>query len=68
MADLFKKGDVVRLKSGGPAMTVSHSPGDTDEHGDQLFAKYHCVWFIEETRKSAAFEEHLLEIHVTAED
>jgi uncharacterized protein YodC (DUF2158 family) len=68
MADLFKKGDVVRLRSGGPAMTVSHTPEDTDEHGERLFAKYHCVWFIEETRQTAAFEEHLLEVFIETEE
>ncbi len=34
MAD-FKQGDVVRLKSGGPAMTV-----ETTEGGETV-----CVWF-----------------------
>lgn len=34
----FRIGDVVRLKSGGPPMTVTETPGpETDT--------YHCVWF-----------------------
>ena len=49
-------------------MTVSHTPEDLDEFGDRLFVKYHCVWFIEEARQTAAFEEHLLEIFIEAEE
>jgi uncharacterized protein YodC (DUF2158 family) len=41
MADQFKVGDVVQLKSGGPRMTVS-------EVGNEAFTnqfKIWCVWF-----------------------
>ena len=36
----LKVGDVVRLKSGGPAMTVDHV--ETDRHGVNCA---HTVWF-----------------------
>jgi uncharacterized protein YodC (DUF2158 family) len=36
----FKIGDVVRLKSGGPAMSITEPPA-----GD--ISGYHCVWFDE---------------------
>ncbi len=42
----FKVGDVVRLKSGGPLMTVS----EIEEDG-----KYWCVWFSDKERKGDTF-------------
>ncbi len=47
MAEEFRKGDVVKLKSGGPLMTVSNIG---EYLGEQ---KVWCVWF-EKTKK---FEE-----------
>lgn len=38
----FKIGDVVRLKSGGPAMTVL---GETRDINRQLTGKLMCTWF-----------------------
>ena len=40
MDDEFQVGDTVKLKSGGPVMTVT-SVGDTMLHGFQVFT----VWF-----------------------
>ena len=37
----FKTGDVVRLRSGGPKMTITEPP----EAG---ITGYHCVWFDEQ--------------------
>lgn len=47
MADVFKKGDTVRLKSGGPILTVSN----TGEHLDEF--TIWCIWF----EKTKRFEE-----------
>jgi uncharacterized protein YodC (DUF2158 family) len=41
----FKVGDVVRLKSGGPAMTVSFKNVDGD---------WVCVWFDKDGKKQAS--------------
>ena len=46
MPDTFSAGDVVRLKSGGPDMTVVY----TDPDGD-----IDCAWFVGEERKSGTF-------------
>jgi uncharacterized protein YodC (DUF2158 family) len=50
--DQFQIGDVVRLRSGGPAMTVSaqHSNG-----------KYNCQWFVDGEVKVATFAGESLE-------
>ena len=50
----FKVGDVVRLKSGGPSMTVKDaesSPGTVE-----------CVWFAGELIQSAYFVPDVLKV------
>jgi uncharacterized protein YodC (DUF2158 family) len=47
----MKIGDTVRLKSGGPVMTVN---GTTDDH-------IHCVWFVKTDVKSSTFQKAALE-------
>jgi len=42
MADEFAVGDVVKLKSGGPAMTVTEVGNDMYDQ-----AKVWCAWFTE---------------------
>jgi len=52
MATTFKKGDIVQLKSGGPAMTVEdpkNYAGDVD-----------CVWFAGARRSRAPFDPESL--------
>lgn len=50
----IKKGDVVRLKSGGPAMTVEEYPVILVPKGeDNTHAK--CVWFNDKELKQASF-------------
>lgn len=49
--DGFKVGDVVRLKSGGPKMTVSHIKD----------GNVWCTWFVGETDpKNAYFKPEML--------
>ena len=48
---MLKTGDIVRLKSGGPAMTVDKVNS----------SKISCVWFKEEHLKSAIFRKDTLE-------
>lgn len=57
----IKKGDVVRLKSGGPAMTVSDYPvKDVDKKVN--VGKVECTWFKEGRQLThALFEEETLE-------
>ncbi|WP_336341237.1 YodC family protein [Pseudomonas atacamensis] len=53
----FKKGDVVELKSGGPAMTI-HDLGSWDLKGVEDGAK--CVWFDGSTKHEDFFELSVL--------
>lgn len=55
MANAFKAGDVVQLKSGGPPMTVNHAPNDYD-----TALLYDCVWFKGASKEYAKFLEHVL--------
>ena len=52
-AETFKPGDVVKLKSGGPKMTVTAT--------DLLYA--YCAWFHDGEARSSAFPFVALEHH-----
>jgi uncharacterized protein YodC (DUF2158 family) len=64
----FEKGALVRLKSGGPVMTVDRVPGEESGHHKMTWGglreirwySYRCVWFDENELKSDVFEEYLL--------
>lgn len=60
MAANFSLGDIVQLKSGGPAMTVSSITDDEDD------AKrfYRCEWFKGASNEYAHFQEHTLKTYV----
>ena len=75
MSDQIKEGDIVRLKSGGPTMTVEEfSTGDSSletlieeldkedrgEEKKQEEMKAVCVWFDKNIRKEANFSLHTL--------
>ena len=47
---MFKAGDVVQLKSGGPLMTVSEVNGSI----------VHCRWFVGAEEKSSSFSPEML--------
>ena len=51
----FKAGDIVQLKSGGPAMTVSKVGADGDVW---------CNWFRGAQKESAAFKPDTLQAYV----
>ena len=54
MAHKFKSGDVVKLKSGGPKMTVAMVTEDDD------CAIVHCSWFDKNSLFEKDFDEDLL--------
>jgi uncharacterized protein YodC (DUF2158 family) len=49
MAEQFKAGDVVQLKSGGPDMTVNFVENDS---GTEVAA---CSWFVNNKKESSRF-------------
>ena len=55
----FKKGDVVRLKSGGPKMTID----SVDEYGsgNKSNIRAICIWFDGGERKEGNFPPKTLE-------
>lgn len=53
MADKFKVGDIVQLKSGGPEMTVNSTPV---QRGDN----YYTQWFAGKKLESGRFPENSL--------
>ncbi|GLS75736.1 YodC family protein [Oharaeibacter diazotrophicus] len=53
MSQKFNAGDIVQLKSGGPAMTVER-PDIYDE------GSYICVWFKGSSREMASFRADVL--------
>lgn len=59
VAKLFKSGDVVQLKSGGPEMTVKFNknlPFATDETQEVI-----CQWFKDDELKIESFYQTTLE-------
>lgn len=60
MANAFKIGEQVQLKSGGPPMTIRHAPGEKGEYHHQP-DQYFCEWFKGATRDNGNFHEHVLQ-------
>jgi uncharacterized protein YodC (DUF2158 family) len=51
----FNVGQIVKLKSGGPKMTIASSPRGDRKH-------YTCEWFAGSTNKSSSYPEAVLEL------
>lgn len=65
MANKWKHGDIVVMKSGGPPMTVDKVPGDIlSSFSGTKYEEYRCEWFKGATSQSGTFGEHLLETYV----
>lgn len=62
MAKNFSPGDIVQLKSGGPAMTVASVTGD-DGYSDNI--GYRCEWFKGASKENARFIEDTLKEYVS---
>ena len=64
MPPLFKSGDLVVLKSGGPTMTVDTV--NTDIFDDDNITGMLCVWFVGEKLERVRFDHRAVE-HVPLE-
>jgi len=60
MAPTFKPGDIVQLKSGGPAMTIS----EISKSYEGKFTGYKCEWFKGASNERAHFTEETLKPYV----
>ena len=56
MAAKFKEGDKVKLKSGGPVMTVESITTKNDDR-----TGYYCVWFRGAQKETSNFREEVLD-------
>ena len=59
MGEVFKAGDVVEIKSGGPKMTVSHTY-TSNLNGKLQVA---CIWFDQQKKVSDNFSPESLKLH-----
>jgi len=59
MPPLFKSGDLVVLKSGGPTMTVDTV--NTDIFDDDKITGLLCVWFVGEKLERVRFDHRAVE-------
>jgi len=65
LANKFKHGDVVVMKSGGPPMTVDEVPGEDDRsYPHKPRTDYLCRWFKGASKENGSFQEHVLETYV----
>jgi len=57
MEENFKIGDLVRLKSGGPLMTISSATKTTSFNGgpSKFTGKFKCTWF--DAKNEPQFQE-----------
>lgn len=60
MQHKFKLGDIVQLKSGGPAMTVAEIKNDYSG----AVSGYRCEWFKGASKEVSNFGEETLQIYV----
>ena len=49
----IEKGDVVKLKSGGPLMTVQELEEDR---------RYFCIWFLDNKRETGSFHRETIRL------
>jgi uncharacterized protein YodC (DUF2158 family) len=59
MAAKFNVGDVIRLKSGGPPMTVEDP--DVEDHYGKKLNKVSTVWFAGAKRETGRFDMETVE-------
>ena len=56
----FQKGDVVRLKSGGPDMTIGYFEDDVNNPENKNAFAF-CTWFVGKKSKGKVYPLELLE-------
>ena len=68
MSDEVKIGSVVRLKSGGPKMTVHAFEADFDFSPEQKMNGCICQWFERDTLREGTFHPDTIELVDQAEE
>ncbi len=62
MANKFKAGDTVKLKTGSPTMTVKGNATRSSENGNIMIQdKYECMWSDGNKIQKAVFREDILQ-------
>jgi len=65
MANKFKAGDTVKLKTGSPSMTVKGNATRMFEQAPvSIPDKYECMWSDGTKTQTAVFSEDVLQIHL----
>ena len=63
MANKFKVGDVVKLKTGSSSMTIKgYANKHTADGLTQIPDKYECMWFDKSKQQKAIFHEDVIEL------
>ncbi len=63
MANKFKTGDRVALKTGGPVMTIKgHAATHTFNGNTAIIDKYECIWNDGKKNQQAVFIEDILRL------
>ncbi|MCC8628870.1 YodC family protein [Xanthomonas vesicatoria] len=58
MSNKYSVGEIVKLRSGGPDMTVQEVPVAGSQHKNH----YRCQWFAGKKLESGSFQEESLEL------
>lgn len=59
---IFEVGQIVRLKSGGPEMTVEYNNKYKNEYGETYRYSYECQWFAGRKLEHGTFPHDSLEL------
>jgi len=65
MANKFETGDIVKLKTGSPSMTVKgNATRMLEQVSVSISDKYECTWSDGTKTQTAVFSEDVLQIHL----
>lgn len=63
MNQIYKIGDIVTLKSGGPRMTISNDKTGIGNQGSKFWnGRYYCQWFENDKIQTGIFIQEVLKL------